>query len=242
MLRSAAVLIGALLLIGPHAAVAQTPASPPGIDDLVARNLQARGGLDKLKAVQTLKMTARLSSQGVDVAMTTYAGRPNKTRKEMAMGPEKMVFVFDGDTAWRINTLQGTPQAVDITGADLDAIKRESDFDSPFIDYKTRGYTIALVATETLGGRSVHHLKVTRAGTSLDCYLDAATGLEVRTVSAGPMGPLEQEFLDYRDVQGIQMPFTVRTLQNGVKVSEVKIESIQFNTPLDNALFSKPAR
>ena len=229
-------LVAAALLVAPRAAAAQT------VDELIAKNLEARGGLEKLKAVQTLKMTARLSSQGMDMGMTMYGKRPGLSRKEMTMGAEKMIFVFDGTAAWNLNTLQGANEPVAITGPELDLIKRESDFDSPFVDYKARGYAIELVGTESVAGRSLHHLRVTRNNTSLDCYLDAVSGLETKTVSASPMGPIEQEFLDYRDVQGIKMPFTVRTVQNGRRVSEIRIDAIQFNGTLDDTLFKKPAR
>jgi len=83
---------------------------------------------------------------------------------------------------------------------------------------------------------------VTKNGTTQDCYLDAETGLEAKTVSQSPMGALEQQFLDYRDVHGVKMPFLVRTLQNGVRVAEIKIDSIEVNSQVDDSLFKPPAR
>ena len=212
------------------------------VDEVVAKNLQARGGAEALRAVQTLKMTAHFNSQGMSLPMTLYAKRPNQTRKELSLEGQKMLFVFDGMHAWQINPLQGSTGPVDVTGAELEAIRQESDFDSPLLDYKARGFTVELAGSETLDDRRMEHLRVSRNGTMLDCYLDAATGLEARTVSRTPMGELAQEFLDYRNVQGFQMPFTVRTLQNGVRVAEITFDTIQFNAPLADGLFQKPAR
>ena len=212
------------------------------VDELVAKNLQARGGLDKIKAARTLKMVAHLNSQGMDLPMTMYARRPNLTRKELTLGAQKILFVFDGTTAWQINPLQAVTDPVIVTGPELDVVRQESDFDSPFVDYKSRGYAITLVGTETTGGRTLHHLKLTKNSSTQECYLDAETGLEARTVNQGPMGALEQEFSDYRDVQGLKMPFTVRTLQNGVRVAEIKIDTIEIDAPIDDSLFKRPAR
>ena len=212
------------------------------VEELVAKNLQARGGVEKIKAAQTLKMTAKLNSQGMDLPMTLYAKRPNLTRKELTLGPQKMLFVFDGMNAWQVNPMAPGGEPVVVTGPELETIKQESDFDSPFVDYKARGYEIALVGTETTGGRALHHLKLTKNGTTQDCYLDVETGLEAKTVNQGPMGVLEQDFLDYRDVQGVKMPFLVRTLQNGVRVAEIKIDTIEVNGPVDEGLFKKPAK
>jgi outer membrane lipoprotein-sorting protein len=210
------------------------------VDDLVARNLQARGGLDAIKAVQTLKWTARFSSQGMDMPMTLYAKRPNLTRKELTVGGQTIVFVFDGASAWQINPLQGSSAPVDVTGPELVMIRQESDFDPPFVDYKTRGYALAYAGLETIDGRQLHHLRVTKNGATQDCYIDAATGLEARTVNQSPMGLLAQEFLDYRTVQGLRMPYAIRTLQNSTRVAEIKIDSIELNAPIDDGLFRKP--
>jgi outer membrane lipoprotein-sorting protein len=212
------------------------------VDELVAKNLQARGGLEKIKAAQTLKMVAHLNSQGMDLPMTLYAKRPNMTRKELTLGAQKILFVFDGTTAWQINPLQASADPIVVSGPELEVIKQESDFDNPFVDYQARGYTITSVGTETIAGRSLHHLKLTKNGLTQDCYLDAMTGLEAKTVNQSPMGALEQEFSDYRDVQGLKLPFMVRTLQNGVRVAEIRIDTIEVNAPIDEALFKKPSK
>jgi outer membrane lipoprotein-sorting protein len=212
------------------------------VDELIAKNLQARGGLEKIKSAQTLKMVAHLNSQGMDLPMTLYAKRPNLTRKELAIGQQKILFVFDGTSAWQINPLQASSEPILVSGPELEVIKQESDFDNPFVDYRARGYTITSAGTETIAGRSLHHLKLTKNGITQDCYLDVDTGLEAKTVNQSPMGALEQEFSDYRDVQGLKLPFMVRTLQNGVRVAEIKIDSIDVNPSLDEALFKKPGK
>ena len=212
------------------------------VDDVIAKNLQARGGAEALRAVQTLEMKAHFSSQGMNLPMTLYAKRPNLTRKELSVGGQTLLFVFDGTNAWQVNPLEGSTEPVDITGGELDTIRQESEFDTPLLDANARGFAVELAGNETVDGRAMHHLRVARNGTTIDCYLDAATGLEARTVSRTPMGALTQEFLDYRSVQGLQMPFTVRTLQNGVRVAEITFDTIRFNAPLEAGLFKKPVR
>jgi outer membrane lipoprotein-sorting protein len=221
---------------------AQVPAaSPQAVDDLVAKNLQARGGIEKIKSVQTIKQIAHLSSQGLEITMTLYGKRPNMTRKELAVGPQTVLYVFDGTMAWTLNPLAGSSDPLVVTGPDVDMIRQESEFDSPFVDYKARGYAIELVGTETVGNRKMQHLKVTgKNRATQDCYLDTETGLEARTVNQSPMGALEQEFSDYRDVQGLKMPFSVRTLQNGASVAQLAVEKIEINGAIDDALFKKP--
>jgi outer membrane lipoprotein-sorting protein len=233
-------LVAALSLVS---ALAVRPVFAQTVDDIIARNLAARGGLDKIKSVQTIKQVARLNSQGMDVNMTMYGKRPNMTRKELTMGQQRILYVFDGKTAWTVNPLTGSNAPTVITGPEVEGIRQEAEFDSPFIDYKSKGYTITYVGTEDANGKKMYHLRLSaKSGAAQECYLDAETGLEVRTVSPSPMGMLEEEFSDYRDVQGLKMPFSVRTLQNGRRVAEITIERIEINAAVDDALFKKPDR
>jgi outer membrane lipoprotein-sorting protein len=233
-------LLAALSLVS---ALAARPVFAQTVDDIIARNLAARGGADKIKAVQTIKEIARLNSQGMNATMTMYGKRPNMTRKEIMMGQQRILYVFDGRTAWTVNPLTGSNAPTVITGPEVEGIRQEADFDSPFVDYKTKGYAITYVGTEDTTGRKLYHLRLTaRNGAAQECYLDADTGLEARTVSPSPMGMLEEEFSDYRDVQGLKMPFSVRTLQNGKPVAEITIERIEINGVIDDALFRKPDR
>src|SRR5437762_2830092 len=100
----------ALSLAAAPALIAQQPAPPPvvNVDDLVAKNLQARGGADKIAAIQTMKQTAKLNSQGMDVTMTLYSKRPNLSRKELTVGQQTVLYGFDGSTAWTRNPLSGS--------------------------------------------------------------------------------------------------------------------------------------
>ncbi len=238
MLRS----LTALAAIAPLLTVlAPGRASGQTVDELVAKNLQARGGLDQIKAIHSIRQVARLDTQGMQATVTMYGARPNLTRQELHVGDQTVVSAFDGTTAWTINPLSGSTTPRVITGPELEVIREESEFDSPFVDYKTRGFTIDLVGTETVDGRQVYHLKVvSKNGAAKDCYLDGETFLETRIVLTGPVGTLEQRFSDYRDVQGIKMPFAIETRQNGVEVARVTVEQIEVNVPVDVHMFGPP--
>ena len=80
------------LVVAASAARAQTPS----VDDLVAKNLAARGGLDKLRGVQTMKMTGTVNVQGMDMPITVMTKRPNLLFQEMTMQGQRMVSAFDG--------------------------------------------------------------------------------------------------------------------------------------------------
>jgi outer membrane lipoprotein-sorting protein len=224
----------AMLVLG-RSASAQT------VDELIARNTEAKGGLARMRSIQTMRQARRMSLQGMEAPVVVYAKRPNMVRQEIQMGGRLVVMAFDGNTPWIVNPNTGTPGAIAVMGPQADAMRQDSDFDGPLLDYRTKGTTIELVGTETLGVKKVFHLKLTaRTGLVQHYYLDAETALETKLVTESDNGKVEQELLDYRDVEGIKVPFLIRTTVNGVLQGEMKVEKVEFNLKIDDAMFRMP--
>jgi outer membrane lipoprotein-sorting protein len=244
----------ASMFIAASAAGAQT------LDELIAKNLDAKGGLDTLRTTNTVKMTGRFKTEGVEMGMTTWGKRPNLWRRE-AEGPampmrgqrpgeppqrQKTITASDGNTVW---AMMGSMPPQAISGPQAEAMKNNAEFESLFVDYKQKGYAIDLVGRETLEGKPVFHLKVTRKDAPpQDFYLDADTGLEAKIVinDVDPNGgavQVETALSDYRKVQGRMVPFRTRQsmrLPEGTRTAEMNLETIEFNLPLEDALFRIP--
>jgi len=210
------------------------------VDQIVQKNIEAKGGLERLKAIQTMKQTATLSMQGTDGAVTMYSKRPNMTRQEISINGQLVVSGFDGLTPWILNP-NVSPKAVVVTGPQAAHIRQQSNFDSQLMDYKGLGITPAMNGFEMLGDRRVVHVRLTSAdGQRSDLYLDAETWLDVKLSTQAGQMRLDQEISDYREHDGIKLPFLIRTLTNGVLQSELKVQNVDFNVKLDDALFKVP--
>jgi outer membrane lipoprotein-sorting protein len=194
-----------------------------------------------MRAIQTVKQTRRMNLQGIDSPVTVYTKRPNLVRQEIAAGGKLVVMGYDGATPWVVNPLTGSESPIQVMGPQAEAIRQDSDFDGPLVDYRTKGNAIELVGTEALGTAKVYHLKVTsRAGTVQHYYLDVETALEVKLASEAGGTTIEQELSDYRDVEGIKIPFLIRTTANGVRQGEIKVEKVEFNVKIEDAIFRMP--
>ena len=211
------------------------------VDEIIARNLQAKGGLERMRAIQTVKQTRRFNLQGMEAPVVVYSKRPNLVRQEISTGGRLVVMAFDGVTPWVVNPHTGSSAAIAVMGPQADSIRMDADFDGPLVDYRAKGTVIDLVGTETLGKTKVFHLKLTsRTGVVQHYYVDAATSLEVKLATETDTGTVEQELSDYREVEGIKIPFLVRTLANGVVQSETRVEKVEFNVRMDDAIFRMP--
>ncbi|MFN8059774.1 MAG: hypothetical protein U0Q12_11495 [Vicinamibacterales bacterium] len=215
------------------------------VDEIVARNLQAKGGADVLRAVTGLRMTGTMVASGDTVPLTIVMKRPNLLRQEMTVQGDRLIQAFDGERAWTVNPLIGARQPRVVGGPQAQAFKDQADFDGPLLNYKDRGIEIVLEGQETYEGRPVHRLRVTRKiGPAQRIDVDVDTGLEVRSVMEldrdGNKLVVENLMSDYRTVAGIQFPHRLRTLVNGQPQTELRIKTIEVSPPIDDELFRRP--
>jgi outer membrane lipoprotein-sorting protein len=221
-------------------------AAAPSLDAIVAKNIQAKGGEAKLKAVQSMKMSGRVTIQSMDLNMMIATKRPNMMRQEMQFQDKKIVVGFDGTTAWTINPLLGSEAAQEMTGAQADLARDQADFDGPLLDWKGKGHTLEYVGTEDVGGAKAHKLKLTKKNGQIQyLFLDAESGIDLKTTVQVPQGgttmTVETEMSDYRPVEGIMMPHALKTSINGMQTGSIVVDKIELNTPVDEAQFKMPA-
>ena len=158
------------------------------VDEIVAKNLQAKGGAEKWKSVNSVKMTGKVSLQGInlEVPLTVYAKRPNYNRQEIVLKDKQLVQAFDGTTAWYINPIMGSDVAQETPAAQAEMMKNGADFDGALINYKSKGHTIEFVGKEKLAASEVYHLKLTmKNGHVTHYYLDATSGIELENDRGG---------------------------------------------------------
>jgi outer membrane lipoprotein-sorting protein len=239
MFRARPVLLAVTFAAGFVAAVEAVPQNR--VDDLIAKNLEAKGGFDRLQAVTSIKQTATTSMNGVEARMTTFSKRPNMQRVEMRIEGKTVISAFDGDSALMVNPFMGAERPIVVGEAQTEMIREQSLFDGLLPNLKTLGYTASAEGLDTVGDRTFMHLKLVSADKQVrHVYLDSKTYLEARITTEQNKMKLEQEFLDYRDVEGLKQPFLIRMLVNGALQSEVKVQTIEFNSKMDDSLFRIP--
>jgi outer membrane lipoprotein-sorting protein len=218
------------------------------VDEIVAKNLESRGGIEKWKAVQSMKVTGTIDSGGRTINLVAWSKRPNLSRQEMSFQGQKMVQAFDGTHVWVLSPGAGEDKAQEVKGAQADLARAQAEFDSVLLDYKQKGHKVELVGKETDEGHDVYHLRVTRKGGDVQQYfLDAESGMERKITSTlkGPNGETATatiEFGDFREVDGVKVPFTIKNMLDDRLISQVTVSKVEFNVPIDDNLFQMPSR
>jgi len=223
-------------------------------DEVIEKHLAAVGGraaLGKLES-RTATGTVTVSVQGSDLAgpIEIVHKRPNKARTVFTVdlsqfGADSMVIEerFDGTMLFTSNSAQGDRE---LTGNRLENMKNAT-FPTPFLGYKEAGVKLELVGKETVGGRQAYVLSYTpRTGSASRQYFDSETHLLLRSVARVELQELGGEventtdLSDYRDVDGVKVPFVVSILNSQQSV-RIAFDKVEHNKPIDDAIFARPA-
>ncbi len=233
-------------LVACLAAFTPAAAQTPSADELVAKSVAARGGDAKLKSVTTIKMSGTVNAQGMEMPLTLVMKRPNMVKQEMTVQNARVVQAYDGEKAWAINPMLGPGPKV-MEGMQADALKSQSMIDGPLVGYKERGDTLEVVGPAEVEGAKTWKLKLTRKdGKIMHVFLDAETGLEKQWSAtmeqSGHTIEIDTIMGDYEPVDGVPVPRTMRTLMDGKPMATLKMNSVEFNVPVENSEFAMPAK
>jgi len=226
------------------------------VDDLVKKHVEARGGYEKLKAIQTIRYTRTVATQFSSVKLIVLKKRPNLIRWEQTPKgqTEAIPRAINATGAW--DTVAGgkvVPRAEPMAteGREIDG-----DIDGLLVDWKDKGHVVTLEGTEPAGAGGLFKLKVvTKGGAIRYIYLDPNTYLEVRQSGRVALGPDPKtremryndvvfNFSEFKDVNGVKFPFAIDEERTGGGITQsfaTFTEKIELNVPIDDSVFAAPA-
>jgi outer membrane lipoprotein-sorting protein len=246
--RSAALLVVTLAAIA--LAAAWVPrASAQTADEILDKVLAARGGVDKIKAIRTQRVSGTISfGPGAEGPFSVQFERPGKMHMEINIAGQTVVRVYDGKSVgWVINPFSPNKDVQPMSAEELRGISDESDFDGPLLDYQSKGNHIEFAGKDSIDGNQVVKLKLTNKNGEVRTYFfDASTYLLIKWEGQRHADNqdlnVETFFRDYRDVNGLKFAFEIDSDSPGVSQQQkIILDKIELNVSIDAALFGKPA-
>ena len=220
------------------------------VDELVAKNIEAKGGIEKIRAIESLRLDGRLQVGGADSAFELqYAHqlkRGGKLRSEASLQGLTAITAFDGKVAWQIQPFQGRKDPEQLAADQAKELAQQADIDGALVDWRGKGHKVEYQGTEDVDGTLAHKLKVSLAnGNTQYVYLDPDYFLEIRVLSQSKVrGVLIEEESDlgnYERVAGVHVPFSIESgSKGGPRNQKITIDKAEANLTLDDALFALP--
>ncbi len=217
-------------------------------EELVSKNIQAKGGMEKIKAIKSVRMTGTLNlGGGVIAAEMQENQRPDLIREAVSLQGMTAVTAYDGTTGWQIQPFGGHKDPELMGEDDLKDLLLDADFDGPLVDYKEKGNTVEFLGHDVVDGDDALRLKVTlKDGDVIYYYLDPDTFLEIRKeVQEFVRGSVREsvyELGSYKPVAGVMYPFSISQGSKANPAAQTTaIEKIEVNVPINPADFAVPA-
>jgi zinc protease len=217
------------------------PAKLPTAAEVIAKYVQAVGGKEAVEKLDSMAATGTFETQGNKMPLEIAFKFPGKWFFSMKIpGLVPFVQVSNGAQGWIVQPATGhvTPMPEDqlVVTASLIDIRGPVNFDHYFSQLRV------LEKSKSEGRHAWLVAGTYKSGIPVRFYFDVESGLLVETdmTVTSPQGTfnLQNYFEDYRAVNGVRTPFTLR--QTGASDWVITFTELEFNTAVQDLKFERP--
>ncbi len=238
------------LVAGVMLVVLSSAAHPMDADELIAKNIEAKGGIAAIKALQSINLVGKFrGGGGFEADFAQKISRPGLVRNEFTLQGMTQIQAYDGQQAWQISPFGGRkdPEKLPDDMAKIFAVS--ADLDGPLVDYASKGHKVSYLGTEDVDGTLAHKLRVVlKDGNEVVYFFDPDHFLEIRTQNKQFIRGSEQEsetdLGDYEKFGGVYFATAIDSGAKGSSSDEkgkIEVTSMEVNETMDAAQFAFPA-
>ena len=217
-------------------------------DDVVKKYVAYIGGEKNWKKTKTLTTSGKYNYGGMEFPFTAYAKAPNRYKFIVPLEGKYYAQAFDGEKGWKIDAFKNETSPTMLSGKDAYSMANEADveLEDVFVDYKRKGHTAVVERKDTINGKNCIGIKLTRRSGDIQTYFfDEVTGALLMKIAASKNAELQGSLLttlysDYRDVDGIKIPFKSVSSFNDQLILEITVDKAEVNAAIDDKEFRTP--
>ena len=220
----------------------------PTVDELVAKNIEAKGGASALHDLESLRLSGKMLVQEgqIQLAYLQIKKRPDEVRTEASLQGMTQIEAYDGKEGWRISPFFGRKDPERMSADDVKSLVEDAEIDGPLVDWQAKGNAVEYLGTEDVDGTPAHKLKVTRKNGDVSfVYLDPDHFLEIRVLTQrtryGAYEEVETDLGDYEKVGNVFVPTSIEFGGKGAPDKQrIIIDKVEANAPVDDTIFHFP--
>jgi hypothetical protein len=217
-------------------------------EELVAKNLQAKGGVEKIKAIKSLRMIGDFDAGGFKATVGELSKRPDMVKETFTLQGMTQIQAYDGSSGWQISPFGGRKDPEMLGEDDVRGLAEDADFDGPLVDAAAKGNKIEYMGHDQVDGDDAYKLKVTlKNGDILYYYLDPDTYIEIQVEKQQFIRGSVRESItmlgSYKPVNGVMYPFFIESgpKNNPERRGKITVTRMEANVPVEDLEFKMPA-
>ena len=219
------------------------PADKQSLDQVLKRHFEA-SGQERFSKVSTVRSTGKALQMGMELPFIQIQKRPDKMYLEIDIQGMKMIQAYDGERGWAVEPWM-TPDLRELAGPELRNVGQMASIDSDLVDWREKGYQLEFMGKEQFGGKDIFRLELIKSeGETYQFFIDSESYLVIRMVTQtyyeGNVVEGETILSDYRNVDGIRVPFKIESRYGGQTLMTNLIEKVEFDVVIEEKVFSRP--
>lgn len=239
MKRSILLIFSLLLLSSGNYTRAQT------LESILEKHFAA-SGQDQLSEVSTVRSYGKAEQLGMEVPFLQIQKRPNMIYIELDIGDTKMIQTYDGEAGWAIEPWE-QPGPRELMGPELGNLSRLAGIDSDLVDWEENGYILEYEGKKPSVDGEVYILKLRKnGGETYRFFIDSDSYMINRMVTENSYegNKVEGETIlsDYRDIEGIKVPFRIEVQYDGQTLMTNVMDKIDFDVDIEEDYFTRPVQ
>jgi len=210
------------------------------VDDIINKHIQAIGGKEAWKKVNTIKQEAIIDANGTEINLELVTAYQKGSRQTISFAGMQGYTIYTPTSGYNFYPWQGQLKPEAITPEELKENEDNMDIQGPLIDYKEKGHTAEYVGMDEFEGTNCYKVKLTeKSGKIITYYIDPSNYFIIHSVTITKANGKESESkIDYSNYQklpeGIWIPLNIG---GG---NTLKIKKTEINVPIDETVF-KPS-
>ena len=217
-------------------------------DDVITKYVAFIGGKKNWSKVKTLTTSGEYNYGGIKFPFTAYSKAPNLYKFIVPFEGKYYAQAFDGKQGWKIDAFKNETTPTILNGKPAISLANEADveLEDPFIDYYRKGHKATFMGKETVQGNNCIHLRFVRSNADAeDYYFDETTSAIVMKTASSKNSELQGTILnimyrDYRDVDGIKIPFGLECKSGDQTILEITVDKAEVNKKIKKSEFEVP--
>jgi outer membrane lipoprotein-sorting protein len=206
----------------------------------IVKKYSAANKQDKVAAMSTIKITAKMSMMGMELPMEMWMKNPNKIKTVTNMNGQEMISVFDGVKGYQINPMTGSTDATVMTPEQAKQTQNSNVFQNYMENYLKNGQ-LSLEGEEKVNDKPAFKIKASlEGGNTVNIFIDKESYLMVKTSTTINQGgntiTADSYMTDYVDNNGVLLPMKTTTSAGGMEFV-VNFTKVEVNIPMDDSIF-----
>ncbi|MBX2932699.1 MAG: hypothetical protein KF825_00545 [Ferruginibacter sp.] len=207
------------------------------VDEIIDKHITALGGKENLNKIQNVISEGSLSVQGIEIGVTVTQVNNKLARQDIFVNGMTGFDMLTDKEGWTYMPFNGMQKPEPKTADDVKEGLSDLDIAGSLVDYAAKGNKVELLGKEDVDGTECYKLKVTLASGKDETYfIDPATNMIIRTKKMqkanGQEVEVQSDFSDYRDVEGVKMPYSI-----GLPFGTLLISSIKINQTIPESAY-----